>query len=501
MNETDIDDRITERFDGAAVPPTPDVHLVVADVGRRVRRMRRRRIQTRVGALVAAAAVVAVVAATVTREDSPSDVATTPSADAAAEPVQLLTIGYREGPQLADPQTGNQSPLGPSMGSGWQWCNTCLLIRVGDRAYTVQNDRLFSYTAGDGQLRDIGTADAVLANGTGDGLLVRHGDKIGPAALDGSPTGPPSVLPDGYTLTEQPHAVGDWILISKKSGFIGELAAWNPATGAVQSLGSYNQLIDARVDGNGDPLVAWTTCPSGSFPCSLVIGNIDGTVRRESPPPVKGNGFYLGGAFSPDVTKLATTVTLHEGTNNPDAGLVIIDVASGETHLVADSRFVVGEPYGYVTWSPDGTTVYFNGTNFYDSVRAYTPSNDRLTELKFPGTYYSVAALPGLDRTHQCPRTEHGWQRGPASADESGDALPPEGTATEAAARAVAAEAPDQRIWAEPGRAWIRDPDGRVRIVPETLYTVVIELDSAASCPEAPNFSNGVGITYLVAGS
>lgn len=493
MNDAELDRRIAHRFDEIAEEPWGTSELVAADVATRIRRHRRRRVGGRV---TAAAVVVGVVAIGFVVRDEPGQPVTTvppaPHAKPSVAPVELLTIGYREGPQIADPETGNASPIGPTMDLPWQWCNTCLIVRVRDRAFTAQNGRLFSFTAGDGRLRDIGSADRVFANAAGDGIEIVHGRDVQAATIDGSPVGAPRQLPSGYDLPEQPKAVGDGIIVANKHDFIGDLAVWTPATGEIRSLGRFNQLVDARTDADGTTLIAWTVCPTDDFPCSLVIADAEGRAHRVIDPPIVGNGFYLGGAFSPDGKTLAATVSLHPGNGSPDAGLAMVNVGTGGVHLVKGTDFGVGEPYGYVAWSPDGTTVFFTG------VRAYRPSDGRITDLNFPGTYYSVAALPALDRSRQCPGTEQSWQRGPAPADESGDGLPMTGSASEAAAVLQTRGAVHERVWAEPGRAWSRRPDGSVKIVPETLYTIVVELDSAKLCPDAPGYSNGVPVIDLV---
>jgi hypothetical protein len=261
-------------------------------------------------------------------------------------------------------------------------------------------------------------------------------------------------------------------------------------------------VIDVHADpGTGSDVLAWTDCPTGSFPCSLVLA-AGGVERRTIDPPVDGNGFYAGGAFSPDGTTLAVTLSTSPGTVDPTAALALVDVQSGRVEVVDGSQFGVGEPYGYAAWSPDGTTVFFTGDA---GVRSYRPADRQLTDLPLPGTYYSVAALPGLDRRSQCPGSEHPWQLGPATDQESGDGLPASGTTTDDAARAALADAlgdhdgaDDAFVWAEPGRAWSRRPDGTVDVVPEVIRTVVVRLDSPNLCPDAPG-SSPVPLTFLVA--
>ena len=170
----------------------------------------------------------------------------------------------------------------------------------------------------------------------------------------------------------------------------------------------------------------------------------------------------------------------------------MVDVATDEVRVVPESRFGVGEPYGYVAWAPDGRTVYFTGDN---GVRAYGLTDDVVSDLPFPGTYYSVAAVPAPDRSTQCPNTLHPWQIGPGGPNESGDGLPPTGAASEPAA--LDAVAGGLTVRAEPGRAWTRTDSGAVEIVPEMIYTIVETLQSAEDCPDAPSFGQ-LPLTYLV---
>jgi hypothetical protein len=179
--------------------------------------------------------------------------------------------------------------------------------------------------------------------------------------------------------------------VSDKTEFIGTLAWWDTTTGEIHQLGEFNQFIDVYAgEGVDHDLLAWTICPAGDFPCSLAIGELDGAGPTVIEPPVDGNGFYLGGSFSPDGSMLATTVSMHPGTVNPDAALALVDVASGTATVVPDSGFAVGEPYGYVTWSPDGTTVFFTGTG---GVQSYDVRTGKVTQLPFAGTYYSVGVI------------------------------------------------------------------------------------------------------------
>jgi hypothetical protein len=140
--------------------------------------------------------------------------------------------------------------------------------------------------------------------------------------------------------------------------------------------------------------------------------------------------------------------------------------------------------------------VFFPGPT---SVRAYRPDTGHVTDLDFPGTYYAVAAVPGLDRSHQCPGTASPWQGGRPTPSESADGLPPSGHVTEAAARDAAVPKGERGgIWAEPGRAWTRHADGTVTVASEVIYTVVVRLKSARDCPTTQTLWGGIPVTFLV---
>ncbi len=56
-------------------------------------------------------------------------------------------------------------------------------------------------------------------------------------------------------------------------------------------------------------------------------------------------------------------------------------------------------------------------------------------------------------------------------------------------------------MWAEPRPSMTEKPDGTIEVVPETIYTDVLELRSEQQCPTAPVIWNGVPLTFLVAGN
>jgi hypothetical protein len=92
----------------------------------------------------------------------------------------------------------------------------------------------------------------------------------------------------------------------------------------------------------------------------------------------------------------------------------------------------------------------------------------------------------------------------PGPPDESGDGLPPVGTATKQLAVDLVSSgvlehdfgAVGTRVVKVDGRAWDRDAAGAVHIVRDTLYTVEVTVPNAQMCPQSPEFYNGVPLSF-----
>jgi hypothetical protein len=116
---------------------------------------------------------------------------------------------------------------------------------------------------------------------------------------------------------------------------------------------------------------------------------------------------------------------------------------------------------------------------------------------KAPPTSPATTVLPHVVR--RCPDSEHPFE-GPPVPGESGDGLPPSGSATrDAAERAAARRSPESnaRVVAVDGRAWSRTRDGQVEIRNEVLYVVEVELPSEQQCPGGPDFFDGAPMRFV----
>ncbi len=106
-------------------------------------------------------------------------------------------------------------------------------------------------------------------------------------ALDGTTIGGPWTLPDGYQLTEQPHAVSSGLIITNKDALIGDLAwcvtrqpARSTTSAGTTSSSTSTLMPTATTRTRRGP----SPQPTPS-PCSLVISDLDGSDRRTIEPP------------------------------------------------------------------------------------------------------------------------------------------------------------------------------------------------------------------------
>jgi hypothetical protein len=133
---------------------------------------------------------------------------------------------------------------------------------------------------------------------------------------------------------------------------------------------------------------------------------------------------------------------------------------------------------------------------------------DRAYYLSEPGWHPNGAPAPGVV-VLTCPAAQHPWQFAGAQLPDTGDGLPPSGTATLAAAERelrdhgaaiiakYGATSARATVGLHGGWAWKR-VDGVVKIVPESLGTIDLVLRDQSSCPSAPAFENGIPVTFEI---
>ena len=131
---------------------------------------------------------------------------------------------------------------------------------------------------------------------------------------------------------------------------------WHPGGHTVQVLGRGLAVFAAYTPPGGRySLLAWlpAACP---FPdnCLLKITNTATLATRTVRSPLPG-GFAIGGAFSPDGTRLAVfPQTLPRGLAPGYARLALVDLRTGAMRVAPRPRITLGQDFGSALWLPDG---------------------------------------------------------------------------------------------------------------------------------------------------
>ncbi len=213
---------------------------------------------------------------------------------------------------------------------------------------------------------------------------------------------------DGYA---NPMSVAGGILVqsalAQASSTPARFGVWDPATGRIRQLGRDWGLIDAHTSRDGrSSLLAWLPgrCLVADT-CDLRITDT-GTGRTIDVPSPLPYGFDIGGAFSPDGSRLAVFVKTNSGGINPAMQLAMVDTATGALHLIPGVQGEIGESVGWARWLPGGSDVlagtfsaeyrtynhYLIDTNT-NTVKLVNFSGDQNTDVNF-----SASTIGGLSQ-------------------------------------------------------------------------------------------------------
>lgn len=144
------------------------------------------------------------------------------------------------------------------------------------------------------------------------------------------------------------------ILVQSKEspGVSARIAVWNPRTGMVEVVGRARAVIDAYTPrGARFSLLAWLPagCPPPGSCLVKITDTASGAVTTVRSP--SAGGFAVGGAFSPDGSRLAVFVNAPSGTS---ARLALIDPATGGLRVVRTPLLPLGLDYGWARWLSGG---------------------------------------------------------------------------------------------------------------------------------------------------
>jgi hypothetical protein len=135
------------------------------------------------------------------------------------------------------------------------------------------------------------------------------------------------------------------------------LGLWNPGHGQVAMVGRARAVIDAYTPPGGRySLLAWL--PAGCRgSCAIEITNTATMAARTLRSPLPG-GFAIGGAFSPDGTRLAVFPMIEPG---QAARVALADLATGTVTVAPAPRFALGEDIAWARWLPGGRDLIAGG--------------------------------------------------------------------------------------------------------------------------------------------
>ena len=143
---------------------------------------------------------------------------------------------------------------------------------------------------------------------------------------------------------------------------------WSPGSGTVKVLGRGLAVLGAYTAPEGRySLLAWLPAVC-RFPdnCLLKITNTASLATRTLRGPLPG-GFAVGGAFSPDGTRLAVfPQTPPRGMVPGYARLALVDLSTGVVRVMPRPRITLGLDLGWALWLPDGRhLIVGTGTGSY----------------------------------------------------------------------------------------------------------------------------------------
>lgn len=299
-----------------------------------------------------------------------------------------LVVMRESGPVLVDVDGQSSAPLTvPGLPADAVLLERVLFVggrvvaTLGPPGATPRGDDMGTVSAfdpGTGARTVLGPAVGAVASVKPDRVWLRSAvagrEVVRETTVLGVVTGTPVELADDSKLV---GAAGEVLVVAGRvpfrNGLAERIALVDTATGAVRPLGERSRFVAAV--GNQ---VAWVDSADGTLHLRDVVSGAD---RRLTAPPGR-TAFAAGGAFSPDGTRLAAFAMMPRDAE-PEAELVLIDVARATASLVPRTTFSVGEAVGHATWTPSGQWVFFGQMG--SRIVAAANGGASVGELRLPG--------------------------------------------------------------------------------------------------------------------
>jgi hypothetical protein len=176
-------------------------------------------------------------------------------------------------------------------------------------------------------------------------------------------------LPGGDGLAELGFsglATADGVVVQSRDGGSWRpqvLGLWRPGQRTVRVLGRGLAVIGSwTAPGAGHSLVAWLPAGCrGAGRCALRITSTATWATLTVASPLPG-GFAVGGAFSPDGSRLAVfPQTAPRGEDPGYAELALVDPRTGAMRVATGLRIALGQDVSWALWLPGGRHLIVGG--------------------------------------------------------------------------------------------------------------------------------------------
>jgi hypothetical protein len=258
-----------------------------------------------------------------------------------------------------------------------------------------------SYDIATGKIRYLGRGSCVFASADGSRLyIVESSTRLSEQAANGRGTPGQLTVPAGWYMSGglDNWAVAGGIIVysAGDTSTAATAAVWNPATGAVQTIGHDLGLTDVWTPaGASYSLIAWTSHGLLGITSTATMNSL--TVRSPGRYGFTYGGPFTRGAFSPDGTRLAVFLNItspQDPSSEPVSEPAIFDTRTGSLRLARAARLGTYEGTAWARWLPGGKQVIVGAEQGNYAIDAATLAVSKLSLAPGYDINFSATILP-----------------------------------------------------------------------------------------------------------